>query len=195
MSARISTGSKRLDARRCPDDTRRANQTGIESEQWLKANVAADSWPKTVAKSRWPASSRALSIVESWHDPSCGAFARAALPNLTPSRRGGVFSAGAWAGHRDDGLGPGIQRADPATQAQKAPARRDAAIFITKLPKAEHDAEPWQAAMEVLLLVEEHGGPTMLARIGVMRVLNRHVERCLIRRGKRLPIPSSFVQS
>jgi hypothetical protein len=56
-------------------------------------------------------------------------------------------------GHRDDGrLGHGIQRVDPATQAQKA---RDAAIFITKLPKAEHDAEPWQAAMELLLLVAE----------------------------------------
>jgi len=45
---------------------------------------------------------------------------------------------------------------------------RDAALYITKLPKAEHDAEPWQAAMEALLLVAEHGGPTMLARIGVM---------------------------
>jgi len=45
---------------------------------------------------------------------------------------------------------------------------RDAAIFITQLPKAEHDAEPWQAAMEVLLLVAERDGPTMLARIGVM---------------------------
>jgi hypothetical protein len=30
---------------------------------------------------------------------------------------------------------------------------RDAALYITKLPKAEHDAEEWQAAMEALLLV------------------------------------------
>jgi hypothetical protein len=29
----------------------------------------------------------------------------------------------------------------------------------------------------VLILVVELGGPTMLARIGVMRALNRHVER------------------
>jgi hypothetical protein len=29
-------------------------------------------------------------------------------------------------------------------------------------------------AMEALLLVAEHDGPTMLARIGVMRALNRH---------------------
>ena len=49
--------------------------------------------------------------------------------------------------------------------------------YITKLPKAEHDATEWQAAMEALLLVVESGGPTMFARIGVMRALNRHVER------------------
>jgi hypothetical protein len=29
----------------------------------------------------------------------------------------------------------------------------------------------------VLLLVVEHNGPTMMARIGVMRALNRDVER------------------
>jgi hypothetical protein len=54
---------------------------------------------------------------------------------------------------------------------------RDAALYITKLPKAEHDAVEWQAAMEALLLVAEHDGPTMFARIGLMRALNRHVER------------------
>ena len=45
---------------------------------------------------------------------------------------------------------------------------RDAALYITNLPKAEHDAEEWQAAMAALLLVAEHDGPTMFARIGVM---------------------------
>jgi hypothetical protein len=54
---------------------------------------------------------------------------------------------------------------------------RDAAEYITKLPKAEHDAAEWLAAMQALLLVAEHDGPTMFARIGVMRALNRHVER------------------
>ena len=54
---------------------------------------------------------------------------------------------------------------------------RDAAIYITKLPKAEHDATEWQAAMEAPLLVAERGGDPMLARIGVMRALNRNVER------------------
>jgi hypothetical protein len=54
---------------------------------------------------------------------------------------------------------------------------RDAAHYITKLPKAEHDAEEWQAAMQALLLVAEQDGPTMFARIGMMKALNRHVER------------------
>jgi hypothetical protein len=31
--------------------------------------------------------------------------------------------------------------------------------------------------VKALLLVAELGGPTMFARIGVMRALNRHVER------------------
>jgi hypothetical protein len=53
---------------------------------------------------------------------------------------------------------------------------RDAALYVTELPEAEHDADEWQAAMEALILVAELGGPTMFARIGVMRALNRHVE-------------------
>jgi hypothetical protein len=31
----------------------------------------------------------------------------------------------------------------------------------------------WQAAMEALILVATSGGPTMFARIGIMRALNR----------------------
>ena len=54
---------------------------------------------------------------------------------------------------------------------------RDAAQYIRELPKAEHDADEWQTAMEALLLVAAQGGPPMLARIGIMRALNRHVER------------------
>ena len=53
---------------------------------------------------------------------------------------------------------------------------KDAASYIMKLPKAEHATPEWQAAMEALILVAESGGPTMLARIGVMRALNRHIE-------------------
>lgn len=50
----------------------------------------------------------------------------------------------------------------------------DAGEYIAALPKKEHNAPKWQAAMEALLLVAEGGGPTMFARIGVLRALNRH---------------------
>ena len=53
---------------------------------------------------------------------------------------------------------------------------RDAADYITKLPKRASDLPEWQAAIEVLMLCSRGGGP-MLARIGVMKALNRHVER------------------
>jgi hypothetical protein len=65
----------------------------------------------------------------------------------------------------------------PLPKGKKLITLRDAALYITKLPKAEHDADEWQAAMEALLLVVEHNGPTMFARIGVMRAMNRNVER------------------
>lgn len=48
----------------------------------------------------------------------------------------------------------------------------DAGHHIAGLPKAVHDAEQWQTAMQALLLVAERGGPTMLARIGIMLALN-----------------------
>jgi hypothetical protein len=54
---------------------------------------------------------------------------------------------------------------------------REAASHIMKLPKADQDLPEWQAATEALILVAERDGPTMFARIGIMRALNRHVER------------------
>jgi hypothetical protein len=53
---------------------------------------------------------------------------------------------------------------------------RDAADYITSLTKNESDLPGWQAAIEALMLVSR-SGPTMMARIGVMKALNRHVER------------------
>jgi len=50
---------------------------------------------------------------------------------------------------------------------------QDAGNYITKLPKAEHEAAEWQGAMEALIPVAKLGGPTMFARIGMMRALNR----------------------
>ena len=53
----------------------------------------------------------------------------------------------------------------------------DAGNYITKLPKAEHEAPEWQAATQALTLVATSGGPTMLARIGMLRALSRHQQQ------------------
>jgi hypothetical protein len=65
----------------------------------------------------------------------------------------------------------------PLPRGRQLVTLEDAGNYITKLPRAEHDATEWQAAMEALILVATAGGPTMFARIGVMRALNRYVER------------------
>ena len=57
---------------------------------------------------------------------------------------------------------------------------RDAATYITKLPEREHDAPAWRVAIQALILVAEHGGDTMMPRIGIMmRVVS----------GRRRPLP------
>ena len=62
---------------------------------------------------------------------------------------------------------------------------KDAGTYITKLPKAEHSAPEWQTAVRALILVANHGGPTMLARMGIMRALNRNVVREPVAAGKK----------
>jgi hypothetical protein len=70
--------------------------------------------------------------------------------------------------------GPGLSTYRLTSRAaRKLVTLEDAGNYITKLPKAEHEAPEWQAAMQALMLVAR-GGPTMLARIGVMRALHRH---------------------
>ena len=51
---------------------------------------------------------------------------------------------------------------------------KDAADYITKLPKKESDLTQWQVAIEALMLCSRGGDP-MLARIAFMKALNRNV--------------------
>ena len=60
----------------------------------------------------------------------------------------------------------------PLPRGRQLATLKDAANYIQKLPKAEQNLEEWQAAVEALLLVVELNGPTMMARIGIMRALN-----------------------
>jgi hypothetical protein len=61
----------------------------------------------------------------------------------------------------------------PLPNGDKLITLRDAALYATFLPVEEAALPEWQAAMQALMLVAERDGPTMLARIGVMRALNR----------------------
>jgi hypothetical protein len=82
----------------------------------------------------------------------------------------GVISRRGWKRKFEDPI--------PLARGRHLVTLEDAARYIQKLPKAEQQIEEWQTAIEVLILVAESGGgPTMMARIGVMRALNRHVER------------------
>jgi hypothetical protein len=98
-----------------------------------------------------------------------------ALPATLMFRRGSrealnrMVSKAVWSRRFEDPI--------PLPGGRQLATLKDAGNYITKLPKAEHATPEWQAAMESLVLVAELGGPTMFARIGVMRALNRHVER------------------
>jgi hypothetical protein len=52
-----------------------------------------------------------------------------------------------------------------------------AAKYIRKLSNAEQESQHWQSAIEALIMAAENSGPTTMARIGIMRALNRNVER------------------
>jgi hypothetical protein len=54
---------------------------------------------------------------------------------------------------------------------RKLQTYREAAEYITALPKAEQDAADWQITMETLLLVAERNAPETLARIAFMKAL------------------------
>jgi len=55
----------------------------------------------------------------------------------------------------------------PLPRGRQLVTLEDAGTYITRLPKAEHEAAEWQAAMQALMLVAASGGPTMFARIGI----------------------------
>jgi hypothetical protein len=65
----------------------------------------------------------------------------------------------------------------PLPRGRRLVTLQDAGNYITKLPKADHEAAEWQAAMEALILVATLGGPPMFARIGVVKALNRNIQR------------------
>jgi hypothetical protein len=56
---------------------------------------------------------------------------------------------------------------------------QDAADYIMKLPKGEQQLEEWQTAVACLIGAAEGRDFVMHSRIGVLRSLNRNIERVL----------------
>jgi hypothetical protein len=99
------------------------------------------------------------------------AMPRGCRPALEPRsiRRAGAISNQGWAREFEDPIA--------LPDGRKLRTLREAATYVTGLPKKEAALPQWQAAIEALMLVADLGGPTMFAHIGVMKALNRHVER------------------
>src|SRR5258708_39282804 len=86
------------------------------------------------------------------------------------TKRVGVISGRGWKRKFEDPI--------PLPRGGQLVTLEDAGKYIQKLPKAEQQLEEWQTAVEVLILVAaSNDGPTMMARTGAMRAVNRNVER------------------
>ena len=53
----------------------------------------------------------------------------------------------------------------------------DAGNYIASLPRKEAEGDHWQAAIDALIMAAQDRGPLLHARVGMLRALNRHVER------------------
>jgi hypothetical protein len=58
------------------------------------------------------------------------------------------------------------------------PARtlRDAANYIRRLPKSEHEAPEWRLAAQMLIDAAENRGPMLFAKMGMLRAMERNGE-------------------
>jgi hypothetical protein len=53
---------------------------------------------------------------------------------------------------------------------------RQAAGYVTKLPKAEHEHKAWQTAMHCLIEAAEKRGPISFARMGMLQAIYKDDE-------------------
>jgi hypothetical protein len=65
----------------------------------------------------------------------------------------------------------------PLPRGRQLVTLQDAGKYITKLPRVEQQLGEWQTATEALIMAAEDRGPLLHARVGMLRALNRHVER------------------
>ena len=65
----------------------------------------------------------------------------------------------------------------PLPKGRQLVTLKDAGTYLHQASENRAQGTRMASVMEALILVATLGGPTMFARIGVMRALNRHVER------------------
>jgi hypothetical protein len=65
----------------------------------------------------------------------------------------------------------------PLPHGRQVVTLQDAASYIMKLPKADQNLPEWQTAIACLIGAAEGRDFLMHARTGMLRALNRHVER------------------
>ena len=65
----------------------------------------------------------------------------------------------------------------PLTKGASARTLRDAADFISKLPKVEQDRAEWQIALDLVIDAAENRGPIMFAKIAILEAVSRKGER------------------
>jgi hypothetical protein len=61
----------------------------------------------------------------------------------------------------------------PLPSGRPARTLRDAANFIKKLPKSEHDSPEWRLAVHMLIEAAEDRGPILFARMGLLSASSR----------------------
>lgn len=77
---------------------------------------------------------------------------------------------------KDKGWSRRFENPIPLPRGRQLVTLQDAG-YIMKLPKAEQNLAEWQTAVRCLIGAAEGRDFLMHARIGVMKALNRHVER------------------
>jgi hypothetical protein len=75
------------------------------------------------------------------------------------------------------GWSPPFDDPIPLPRGRKLVSLQDAASYIMKLPKPEQNLSEWQTAIGRLIGAAEGRDFLMHARIGMLRALNRNVER------------------
>jgi hypothetical protein len=82
-----------------------------------------------------------------------------------------------WSLKSDKGWRRRFEDPIPLPRGRQLVTLKDAADHIMKLPKAEQKLEEWQTATSCLIGAAEGRDFLMHARIGILRALNRRVER------------------